>query len=148
MNLGIERGALGDIIIIENAAYVFCLEQLAEFLSDNLNKVRHTAVSCSRAEEVPSSSEKDMQEVKLQTASERADGMIAKVYRLSRNEAIELFCRKKVFVNGRLCENNSCLLKEQDAVTVRGFGKFVYNGQTGLSKKGKLNVAVTVYGSR
>lgn len=148
MNLGIERSALGDILIEENTAYVFCLDKLADFLADNVNRVRHTAVVCSRTRELPSFSEKEMQEIKLQTASERIDGVLAKVYRLSRSETIELFRQKKVFVNGRLCENNSRLLKGGDTVTARGRGKFIYDGQQGLSKKGKLYLAVRIYGSK
>ena len=92
--------------------------------------------------------QEDLTEVKIQTASERIDGVMAKVYRLSRSESIELFRQKKVFVNGRLCENNSRLLKPGDRISVRGYGKFIYTEKQGISKKGKLNAAVLVYGRK
>jgi len=61
---------------------------------------------------------------------------------------LEQFRQKKVFVNGRLCENNSHVLKEGDTVTVRGYGKFVFDGGQGISKKGKINAEVHCYGKR
>ena len=79
------------------------------------------------------------------SASERIDGVIAKVYNMSRSQSIEYFRAKKVYVNSRLCENNSYQLKQQDVVSVRGYGKFVYNGVGYQTKKGKLSVKVGIY---
>ena len=73
---------------------------------------------------------------------------MSKVYKLSRSDSVELFRQKKVFVNGRLCENNSQILKAQDKVSVRGYGRFLYKERQGVSKKGKLNVRVLVYGRK
>ena len=42
---------------------------------------------------------------------------------------MELFRAKKVFVNGRLNENNGGQLKPGDKVTVRGSGRFCLWGQ-------------------
>ena len=78
-------------------------------------------------------------------ASERIDGVIAKVYNLSRSQSIEYFRAKKIYVNSRLCENNSYQLKPGDVISVRGFGKFVYNGVGYQTKKGKFSVNVGIY---
>lgn len=146
MNLGIERSTLGDILIVDNVGYIFCMESMADFIMENLGKVKHTSVLCSRARVVPAFANKEKQEMKIQISSERIDGVLAKVYRLSRSEAIELFRQKKVFVNGRLCENNSQILKSGDVISARGCGKFEYSGQMGISKKGKINAAVLCFG--
>lgn len=148
MNLGIERSTLGDILLVENTAYIFCLTSMAEFIMENLSKVKHTSVLCERAKAVPALTDKDKQEVKIQISSERIDAVVSKVYRLSRSEAIELFRQKKVFVNGRQCENNSQSLKNGDIVSVRGNGKFEYSGTQNMSKKGKMNATVLCYGKR
>ena len=148
MNLGIERGTLGDIFLVENIAYIFCMENMAEFIMENLGKVKHTSVLCERAKAVPALSDKDRQEVKIQISSERIDAVVSKVYRLSRSEALELFRQKKIFVNGRQCENNSQLVKSGDIISVRGYGKFEYSGMQNTSKKGKINAIVLCYGKR
>lgn len=146
MNLGIERDVLGDILIQEKTAWVFCAENISNFISENLTKVKHTFVICKVSEEVPSFTTGDIREIKLQISSGRIDGVIAKVYKLSRSDSAELFRQKRIFVNGRLCENSSRLLKAGETVSVRGYGKFEYRGETGLSRKGKLNVLIGCYG--
>ena len=78
-------------------------------------------------------------------SSERIDGVIAKIYNFSRSQSIELFRGKKIYVNSRLCENNSYQLKPGDVISVRGFGKFVYNGVSYQTKKGKFSVNVGIY---
>lgn len=146
MNLGIERDVLGDILIEEKNAWIFCSQSMSDFISKNLIKVKHTSVLCEISEELPYFSSRDIQEVKIQIPSERIDGIVAKVYKLSRSESAELFRQKRIFVEGRLCENNSRLLKTGDTVSVRGYGKFEYRGEAGLSRKGKLNVLIGYYG--
>ena len=78
-------------------------------------------------------------------SSVRADSVIAKLYNMSRSQGVELFRGKKVFINGRLNENNSVTLKTGDRVSVRGHGKFIYQGTAYETKKGKLSVEVDVY---
>lgn len=146
MNLGIERSTLGDIWLKENIGYIFCLEGMADFIIENLSKVKHTSVKCSRAKEIPSLPDIDGQELKIQIASERIDGVLSKVFKLSRSEAVDLFRQKKVFIGGRFCENNSQILKKGDIISARGYGKFEYLGQQNFSKKGKINAAVICYG--
>lgn len=148
MNLGIERDTLGDIVLKENEGYLFCTETIAPYICENLTRVKHTPVLCEKAKEIPTEREVDLQEMKIQVASKRIDGVISKVYRLSRGESVEYFRQKKIFVGGRLCENNSYALKEGDIVTVRGCGKFIFAESQGISKKGKLNVIVRCYGKR
>lgn len=148
MNLGIERSVLGDIFVQGHTAYLYCLNNMASFIQENLTKVRHTTVRCRITENAPEFAEADRQELSIQVSSDRIDGIISKVYNLSRSESVELFRQKKIFVNGRLCENNSQTLKEQDKVSVRGYGRFEYSGTAGISRKGKLNVRILYYGAR
>lgn len=145
MNLGIERSTLGDIIIIEKTAYLFCTEKMAPYILENLSQIRHTHVRCKIAEQVPESTITKMERKNCLVSSERADSVIAKLYNMSRSQGVELFRAKKVFINGRLNENNSGMLKPGDRVSVRGYGKFIYQGTAYETKKGKLSVEVDVY---
>lgn len=145
MNLGIERENLGDIFIKDKIGYVFCLERIADFIMENLNQVRHTHVKLRILENQEEFIQKEIEEIVILSASERIDGIIAKIYNLSRSQSIEYFRAKKVYVNSRLCENNSYQLKIKDTVSVRGYGKFVYNGVGYQTKKGKLSVKVGIY---
>lgn len=146
MNLGIERDTIGDIFIKEQGAVLFCHENIAPYIIDNLNQVRRTNIKCFIPEGAAALEAAEPRTVSLTVASARIDGVIAKIYNISRNSSQELFRSGKIFVNGILVENTSYQLKESDAVTVRGYGKFLYYGQTGTSKKGKDRVEVGIFG--
>lgn len=148
MNLGIERSTLGDIFIKDNCGYLFCLDTIAEFIVEELRKVKHTDVTCSFAEESEVLEKQEKVRRNLTVSSKRADAVIAALYHLSRTQSVELFRARKVFVNGKICENNSYFLKREDAVSVRGEGKFYYDGADRETKKGKLSVGILLYESR
>ncbi len=145
MNLGIERENLGDIFIEGKTGYVFCLERIADYITEALTQVRHTHVKSRILENEEKFVQKEIEEISVLSASERIDGIVAKVYNLSRSQSIEYFRAKKIYVNSRLCENNSYQLKQEDVISVRGFGKFVYYGIEYHTKKGKLSVKVGIY---
>ncbi len=145
MNLGIERSTLGDIRVGGKEAYLFCLENIAGFICDHLDQVRHTHVRCETVAEISALPKEEPEQIQVQVTSERIDAVLAKVYNQSRSEVLELFRSGKIYVNGRLCENNSRLLKEGETVNARGFGKFHYLGVGYETRKGKLSVAIAVY---
>ena len=145
MNLGIEREMIGDIFVEEKAAHVFCVESIAPYLVENLDQVRHTHVKC-RVTEVPQAlASPRLEEASVSVSSARIDGVISKLYNIPRSTSLELFRTGRVFVNGRATENNSYALKKGDSVTARGFGRFLYEGEQGETRKGKLRVLVKVY---
>lgn len=145
MNLGIERSTLGDIKVGDKEAFLFCLESIADYICENLQQIKHTHVSCGRTnnyEEIP---EEEPKLRTVQASSMRIDGVISKVYNKSRSECLDLFRGGKIFLNGRLCENPSALLKKNDVVNARGYGKFVVSGDVRETRKGKLSIAVAVF---
>lgn len=148
MNLGIERTTLGDIFIKDNCGYLFCLDTMADFIVEELRRVKHTDVKCCPAEVSEALEKQEKVRRSLTVSSERADAVIAALYRLSRTRSVELFRARRVFVNGKICENNSSLLKPGDAVSVRGEGKFYYDGAERETKKGRLSVGILLYESR
>lgn len=145
LGLGIKRETVGDIIIKNNTGYIFCLDTVADFIIENLKKVRHTSVKCERVEETPEEVNPEPTEKFIIVASERLDVIIAEIYNLSRSESNTLFLAKKVFINGKLTENNSHKIKQGDTISVRGYGRFNWLGTLGETKKGRLKANVEVY---
>ena len=145
MALGIEREVLGDIVVREREAYLFCEERMAPFIRENFTQVRRTAVICGDAGALPEGALFETKRCIVQLSSQRADTLIAHVYRLSRAEAQALFPAGKVFVSGRLCESPGYTPKPGELLSVRGYGRIKYVGVESISKKGKENTAVEVY---
>lgn len=151
MNLGIERDVLGDLFVDagkEQGALLFCHENIAGYIMENLSQVRRTNVACRREERAFTVQGAEPERIFVTVSSCRADGVISKVYKLSREGSRDLFNNGRIFINGMQTQNASCQLKEEDTVTVRGFGKFIFYGQTGVSKKGKDRVEVGVFGKQ
>lgn len=145
MNLGIDRSTIGDIFIKEKTGYIFCVDRIAEYIAENLEKIKHTSVKCRVEKGNIDTIQPELKPVETVVSSERIDAIIAKVYGMSRSQGIEYFRQKKVFVNGRVMENNSYVLKENDIVSVRGFGKFIFDGLMKETKKGRMRVRMRVY---
>lgn len=145
MNLGIDRSTLGDIRAGEKQAYLFCLDSVAGFICENLDKVRHTSVRCTVVEDAGNLAAEEPERISIQVQSVRADAVLAKVYNLSREKSLDLFRAGKVFVNGRACENNARFLKAGDVVNARGYGKLRLEEGSRETRKGKLAIDVAVY---
>lgn len=149
MNLGIERSCIGDIKVTEKEAYIFCLENIAPFVSENLTKVKHTNMKSEIITDLSTlneiTSDENLTEKQIVISSMRIDGIISKVYNLSRNESLALFQSQKVFLNGRLTENNSGQVKQGDVINARGYGKFKLTSEPKETKKGKINLGVTIW---
>jgi len=145
MALGIERELLGDIIVKDNNAYLFCVDHIAQFICDNLTQVRHTNVTVSAAAQVPEDAKPDFRDLCVIVSSVRLDAVISKVFSLSRTQGQNLFSSGKVFVNGAECKSSSYAPKDQDIISVRGFGKFIFAGQQGATGKGRIRVLARLF---
>lgn len=145
VNLGIDRQTLGDILVKEDGAYVFCLDRMAAFLEDNLAFVARTAVT---VREITSPGELPTQsfsEIRGTVASVRLDSVIATAFKTSRSSMNQEIQAGKVFVNGKMITSNGYHLKEKDIVSVRGQGKFQFLEVASQTKKGRFTIVVNRY---
>lgn len=145
MALGVRRSVLGDIILHENCGYLFCLDSISGFITEQFTQVKRTTVTCAVLDTVPALVAGEPAQSSVNVASERLDAMVATVYRLSRSESQALIEQGKVFVSGRLTENTSLQPAPGDIISVRGLGRFAYDGVAKETKKGRLFINVRVY---
>ena len=140
LGLGIERNLVGDILVREKRAWFFCLESAAEMLTTSLTQVRRTAVQAKITTGEAPELQPQYAELRLNVASERLDAVAAAFAGLSRGQAERLFASEKVYVNGRMIQERSTRLKEGDVISVRGYGKAVYDGVAYETKKKRMMV--------
>ena len=145
MNLGIKRETVGDILVKDKEAYIFAEEKIADYIIENLDKVKHTHVKVEKIDGLPEQMETKKVERELLVSSTRLDVIVAGRYKMSRNQALLLFRGQKVFVNGRVCENNSYQVRENDVISVRGFGKMEFKNISGETRKGRVYVTILDY---
>lgn len=148
MHLGIERCMLGDIVLFDEGQriLVFVIDSIADFICENLSAIKNTSVTAKRTEELSIDGPLFRTEsVIVKAMSERLDGIIAKLYQLSREQASALFAKSLVFVEGRTVTSPSYQPKKGERISVRTLGRFIYNGYVSDTKKGKMNLEVQKY---
>lgn len=145
MHLGIDRSKLGDILMEDDKIYLFCTETIADFLLDELQKIRHTQVCGSKV------LAQDFQPViKFEDrfgfiASNRLDAFVAQIFRLSRAQAHDALLGEKVFVNSRCVTDPNQRLAPGDILSLRGMGKVLFDDFQGQSKKGRIGILYRIY---
>lgn len=145
MKLGVDRGKLGDILVGEDCSYILCEESMADYFIENLTRVRHTLV---RLSNVPPEEITVRQEFEVKNGivtSNRLDAVIACVHRLSRSQALNFIRAERVFVNGKLQQNPTYACRSDDIVSVRGYGRFIYDSSCGETGKGRLKFQYRLY---
>ena len=142
LGLGIGRGLIGDILVRDRKAWVFCLASAEDLLLSGLEHVRRTSVTVAPASPDLPELRPRYESMRLNVASERLDAVAAAFTRLSRGQAAALFPAGKVFVNGRSVTDKGARLKEGDILSVRGFGKALYDGIEYETRKNRLWVCL------
>lgn len=145
LGMGIGREWLGDIQVVDNVAYVFCMPSVLEHLL-SMDKVGRCGVKTKRLElsQVPAA-ERKAKDVSFSVMSMRLDAVAAGLFSLSRSD-----CAKKIS-EGRLSLNYAETLKCDapvrvgDIISLRGIGKGEISGTGGSSRKGRLFVYGKIY---
>ncbi len=144
MALGIKREMLGDIVVQDDRAYLFCMDSIAAFIALELTQVKHTTVRCVSSQPPQTLTQPPEPRQKV-VASDRLDALVAGVYDLSRSEAKSLVESERVFIDSRLAVSAGAQVKPGSIVSVRGHGRFKLLGTAGETRRGRMRVDVIVY---
>jgi RNA-binding protein YlmH len=145
--LGIERHAIGDIIIEnDHSALVLCTDRIFSFLRGGIyrigaDKVTLSEVSLSDGFQV----HVELLPMSVTVASERLDCAVGALTNLSREKAQELirggFCSLDHLPETR-CDKN---IEPPCVISVRGHGKFAVRGFGGETRRGRLRLLADKY---
>ncbi len=146
LSLGIKRETVGDIIVSDSGAVVFCLTEIADYIIDNLTKIGGSGVRIELADMSEDIRvERQFEESFATVSSLRCDCIVAAATRLSRTKAAELIEKGLVTVSYNTVLSHSVLLKDGDVISIRGYGKFRLQTDGALSKKGRIHVSLLKY---
>lgn len=145
LNLGVERSVVGDILVQEKAAWLFCLRKMTNFFLENLCRVRHTSILITKIEDPGELPSPRLEQVNGTCSSVRLDALIALAFQASRSSMVAFIEGGLVFVNGRMITSNGYEPKEGDIISVRGKGRFLYEGVSRQTKKGRYSVRIFRY---
>lgn len=145
MHLGIEREQVGDILTEDSRAFVFVMKDISPFIISELTRVRHTVVSVREIPLSDCSIRPVLEEKTGSVASERLDAVAAMAFKLSRTSAAKLIQGEKAAVDGRLVTDPDQRLIPGQKISLRGYGKCIYQGEVKRTKKDRLMVRVLLY---
>ena len=139
LSTGIKREKLGDLIVNNGEGFTVIHKGLYDFLITHLKTIGKTNI------EINEVGKKDIPPYKFIVedyllASQRLDLVVATFTHKSRNEGAKLVESSQVMLNYKTNTNKSFNIKNNDLITIRRYGKFIFLGSAGETKKGKLKV--------
>lgn len=145
LNLGIERCKVGDIVVKDNMAYVFCIKEIAPFISESIERIRHTNVKAKIVDGQEICVDITTEPISGTVTSVRLDSLLSVAFKTSRSSLSNLTTAGKVFVNGKLVLSNSYVPKEDDIISVRGMGRFIFKRIEAQTKKNRYRIVIEKY---
>ena len=142
LGLGLERDVLGDIAVQNpHEAVLFCTETIANFLTEDLNKVASDTVKCRRYEVDENFTDgRVYQSVRDTVASPRLDCVVAALTNLSREQAQSAIRSGLVEVEYEPTERTDLTLEPPAVLSIRGHGRFILRSFDGETRKGRLRL--------
>ena len=129
----------------EQQAYVYCKEDISTYIMENLFKIRHTQVTINKTECRSVNVIPNLKEITGTISNIRLDSLIATAFETTRSSIISCIEERKVFINGKVTTSNGAAVKEGDIVSVRGKGRFIFQGVLKETKKGRNLIKLSLY---
>lgn len=150
MGLKIERSCLGDILLdtrTPGLAYVFCLEDKAEFICRELLSIGKFPVSASVCSpELAAAIPQPERTLKTGTVpSLRLDAVLSEMMATGRNQAAEYIAAGRVEINHLPEQRQHAPVYAGDIFTVRGKGRWQLTDIKGKSKKDRVIIEYFAY---
>lgn len=141
MSMGIVREKTGDIYLHEDYVDIVIDESIDDYLLTNFKSIRH----CSVKSEILDIDELEVsnQEFDLKlcsVSSLRLDNIISEAYNLPRATSTNIVKSNRVKVDYEPILSPSKEVLDNCLISVKGYGRFKYIAQKGMSKKGKIRV--------
>lgn len=143
LGLGFQRSAVGDILIAEDYAVVFCTEESAELIL-GLEKIGRAGVNASEGilRELP---RVEFVRAVKSVSSLRLDCVVCACTNISREKSASLIKSGQVSADFSVCLDVSTAQKAGSIISIRGYGRYRLSEIIGETKKGRVRVAIDKY---
>jgi len=144
--LGIKRELIGDIVINDECAYVFCHNEISDYIIYNLEKIANARVVINKCEfgeiDIP---KKQFKERADTVTSLRLDCVVSALANMSRAVSADAVKKGLVSLNYDTNCQVSASVSDGDVISVRGYGKFIIRTDGTLTKKGRYHIQILQY---
>lgn len=147
MKLGIKREKFGDIIVTDFGADIIVFSEISKILAEDLKgltRFRKSEIEIVSINEL-TYVEPEFEKFNVIVSSLRLDNFVSELANSSRTRASEIINEGKVFLNSINEFKDSKKIEINDIITIRGKGKFIFDGIEKETKSGKFLVNIRKY---
>jgi len=145
MALGMDRSFFGDLIALEDRAYLCALPEAANRLPMEWDKAGNVPLKVVQLEEAPAFEPPHGEEMRDTVASLRLDCVLSSGLRTSRAKAADMIRAGLVAVDHMPEERVDHLLSQGQLLSVRGFGRIRLIAVGDKTRKDRLPVTLEVF---
>ena len=147
MKLGIVREKFGDIIVTEYGADIIVLSEISRILLNDLKtltRFKKSEITIQSINDV-AFVENEFENLNIIVSSIRLDNFVAELANCSRNNSEEIINEGRVFLNSINEFKASKKINVNDIITIRGKGKFIFDGIEKETRSGRYLVNMRKY---
>ena len=145
LHSGIAKESIGDILVGDGFTSVFLNNKVAGFALNETDKIGKTKVRVER--ELPDILPPafNLEPLEILITSNRLDCIISAITSMSRSDAVNYINNAQVNVNFSECLKVTKQLGDGDILSLRGFGRFIFEGEIGKTKKNRMKILIKKY---
>ncbi len=134
--LNISNEVFGDIIVDNNKYYFYVMNEISDFILDNLSMIGNKPVKIKEIDiDTLSNYKRKYDSYEVIVSSLRIDNIIARIIGTSRDKVHKMIKDKLVMLNYDILSSNSYMLKDNDVFSIRKYGKYKFIGVINRTKK-------------
>ncbi|MCR4562323.1 MAG: hypothetical protein K5694_03880 [Bacilli bacterium] len=145
MGLGIKRNRIGDIFVEGDESYVYLIKETLPLIKEHFSKVGRLDIKFEEIDPQSCPLKTKFREIRINIASERLDSILSEVYGLSRNDAKDIIEAGLVYGDNQTLNKADYMPNAGQRISVQHYGKFIYLGVSGESRKGRLFANVKIF---
>ena len=147
MKLGIKREKFGDIVVTDFGADIIALKEISNILLNDLKTLTRFKKAEITTEDISNITniETEFEQIKIIVSSIRLDNFVSELAKCSRGNAEEIINGGRVFLNSINEFKTSKKININDIITIRGKGKFIFDGIEKETKSGKYLLNIRKY---
>ena len=134
--LNISNEVFGDIIVDNNKYYFYVMNEISDFILDNLSMIGNKPVKIKEIDiDTLSNYKRKYDSYEVIVSSLRIDNIIARIIGTNRDKVHKMIKDKLVMLNYDILSSNSYMLKDNDVFSIRKYGKYKFIGVINRTKK-------------
>lgn len=138
MSLGITRDSVGDILCGVGLSVAFVRREVVRFVCEQISRIGGEGVTIHIPYDGVLPISNEYEEIRATIASPRLDGVLKALLSCSREQAAAYISRGMVTLNHCVAESISKTIHVDDALSIRGYGRYTIDQIGPETKKGRL----------